>query len=56
MSKAGVFEAFFARLTDLSQTAHLLQMLDSTVLRGYVSAAGAKGGKTAKHSDAPPFS
>ncbi len=44
LSQAGVFEAFFDALTAMSQTAHLVQMFDSTVVRAHVSAAGAKGG------------
>src|SRR5215213_435659 len=44
LSQAGVFEAVFEALAALSQTAHLIQMFDSTVVRGHVSAAGAKGG------------
>ncbi len=48
LSQAGVFEAFFEALASLSRTAHLVQMFDSTVIRAHVSAAGAKGGKTAK--------
>jgi transposase len=44
LSQAGVFEAFFDALTATSQTAHLVQMFDSTVVRAHVSAAGAKGG------------
>jgi hypothetical protein len=36
-----VFEAFFEALAGLSQTAHLVQMFDSTVVRAHVSAAGA---------------
>ena len=47
LSRAGVFEAFFDALTAASQTAHLVQMFDSTVVRAHVSAAGAKGGRTA---------
>jgi hypothetical protein len=39
-----VFEAFFDALAATSRTAHLVQMLDSTVVRAHVSAAGAKGG------------
>jgi hypothetical protein len=34
----------------MSETAHLVQMFDSTVVRAHVSAAGAKGGKTTKRS------
>src|SRR5829696_2348928 len=45
LSRAGVFEAFFDALAAMSQTAHLVQMFDSTVVRAYVSAAGAKGGQ-----------
>ena len=45
LSQAGVFEAFFEALASLSQTAHLVQMFDSTVVRAHVSAAGAKGGQ-----------
>ena len=44
LSRAGVFDAFFDALTATSQTAHLVQMFDSTVVRAHVSAAGAKGG------------
>jgi hypothetical protein len=44
LSQAGVFEAFFDALTATSQTAHLVQMFDSIVVRAHVSAAGAKGG------------
>ncbi len=46
LSRSGVFEAFFQALAGLSQTAHLVQMFDSTVVRAHVSAAGAKGGST----------
>src|SRR3712207_4505764 len=45
LSQAGVFEAFFDALAATSRTAHLVQMLDSTVVRAHVSAAGAKGGR-----------
>lgn len=44
LSKAGAFEDFFAMLAGLSDTAHLVQMFDSTIIRAHVSAAGAKGG------------
>jgi transposase len=44
LSQAGVFEAFFDALAAMSQTAHLVQRFDSTVVRAHVSAAGAKGG------------
>ena len=52
LSRAGVFEAFFEALAALSDTAHLVQMFDSTVVRAHVSAAGAKGGKKVRRSDA----
>ena len=45
LSRSGVFEAFFQLLAETSQTAHIVQMFDSTVVRAHVSAAGAKGGK-----------
>lgn len=44
LSRAGVFEAFFAMLAECSRTAGVAQMFDSTVVRAHVSAAGAKGG------------
>jgi transposase len=53
LSQAGVFEAFFDALAATSQTAHLVQMFDSTIVRAHVSAAGAKGGRTARRSGAP---
>jgi transposase len=49
LSRTGVFEAFFQALAELSRTAHLVQMFDSTVIRAHVSAAGAKGGSRARH-------
>src|SRR3954449_4074436 len=57
LSQAGVFEAFFDALAAMSQTAHLVQMFDSTVVRAHVSAAGArrdgeKGGPRARPSAA----
>jgi transposase len=52
LSQVGVFEAFFEALASMSETAHLAQMFDSTVVRAHVSAAGAKGGSTAKLSAA----
>ena len=52
LSRTGVFEAFFQALAGLSPTAHLVQMFDSTVVRAHVSAAGAKGGRMARHSAA----
>ena len=53
LSKAGVFEAFFEALAGLSETAPLVQMFDSTVVRAHVSAAGAKGGNPRRRSAAP---
>lgn len=46
LSQSGFFEAFFDALASLSNTAHLVQMLDSAVTCAHVSAAGAKGGST----------
>lgn len=43
LGKAGVFEDYFAMLAGFSETAHRVQMFDSTVIRAHVSAAGAKG-------------
>ena len=48
LSQAGVFEAFFDALAATSRTAHLVQMLDSTIVRAHVSAAGPKGGRMAR--------
>lgn len=45
LSRSGVFEAFFLALAECSRTANLIQMFDSTSIRGHVSAAGAKGGQ-----------
>jgi transposase len=53
LSQSGVFEAFFEALAAMSETAHLVQMFDSTVVRAHVSAAGAKGGSMIKRSAAP---
>ena len=50
LSRSGVFEDFFATLADLSSTAPLVQMFDSTVTRAHVSAAGAKGGSRVRRS------
>ena len=36
LSQAGTFEAFFGALSALSETAHLVQMFDSTVVRAHV--------------------
>ena len=49
LSRTGFFEAFFEALAENSETAHLVVMFDSTVVRAHVSAAGAKGGKKPKH-------
>ena len=46
LSQTGTFEAFFEALASLGETAHLVQMFDSTIVRAHVSAAGAKGGRT----------
>lgn len=48
LGKSGVFEDYFSMLAGLSETAHIVQMFDSTVIRAHVSAAGAKGGKKVK--------
>ena len=48
LSQTGTFEAFFEALASLSETAHLVQMFDSTMVRAHVSAAGAKGGRTTR--------
>ncbi len=50
LSRTGVFEAFFQLLAETSQTAQLVQMFDSTVVRAHVSAAGAKGGSKIRRS------
>ena len=52
LSRTGTFEAFFDALAAMSETAHLVQMFDSTVVRAHVSAAGAKGGKRIRRSAA----
>ena len=49
LSRSGTFEAFFDALAAMSETAHLVQMFDSTVVRAHVSAAGAKGGSMIRH-------
>ena len=48
LSQRGVFEAMLALLAETSGTAHLVQMVDSTIVRAHVSAAGAKGGRRAR--------
>jgi transposase len=50
LSQTGTFEAFFEALAGLSESAHLVQMFDSTIVRAHVSAAGAKGGRTPRRS------
>jgi transposase len=50
LSQTGRFEAFFETLVSLSESAHLAQMFDSTIVRSHVSAAGAKGGRMRKRS------
>src|SRR4051794_35472323 len=52
LSQRGGFEALLALLAETSGTAHLVQMVDSTIVRAHVSAAGAKGGRRARHSAA----
>ena len=49
LSKTGVFEEFFDTLAGLSNSADLVQMFDSTIVRAHVSAAGAKGGRKIRH-------
>ena len=61
LSQRGVFEAMLALLAETSGTAHLVQMIDSTIVRAHVSAAGAKGGRRARRlavraADFPPRS
>jgi transposase len=43
LSQTGTFDLFFEMLAELSHTARLVQMFDSTVVRAHVSAAGSKG-------------
>jgi transposase len=50
LSRSGTFEAFFDALAAMSETAHLVQMFDSTIVRAHVSAAGAKGGSMVRRS------
>src|SRR5215218_3530105 len=52
LSQRDVFEAMLALLAETSGTAHLVQMVGSTIVRAHVSAAGAKGGRRARHSAA----
>ena len=53
LSRPGAFKAFFQILAGCSETAHMVQFFDNTTLRAHVSAAGAKGGSSARHSAAP---
>jgi transposase len=50
LSQSGTIEAFFDVLASTSQSAHLTNMFDSTVVRAHVSAAGAKGGSRPRRS------
>ena len=50
LSQTGTFEVFFEALASLSESAYLVQMFDSTIVRAHVSAAGAKGGRMSKRS------
>ena len=50
LSQTGTFEAFFEALANLGETAHLVQMFNSTIVRAHVSAAGAKGGRPPRRS------
>ena len=43
LSRAGVFEAFFETLAALSETAHLVQIFNSTVVRAMSPRLGQKG-------------
>ncbi len=51
LAQSGFFKAFFEALAENSETAHLVVMFDSTVVRAHVSAAGAKGGKKLRRLD-----
>ena len=53
LSQSGVFEAFLEALAAMSDTPHLVQMFDSTVVRGHVSAVGAKGSRTVRLAPSP---
>ena len=50
LSDSGVFEAFFQALAELSTTAQLVQIFDSTTVRAHVSATDAKGGSKIRRS------
>ena len=45
LSQRGVFEAMLAMLAGMSGTAHLVQMVDSTIVRAHVSAAGGRNAR-----------
>ena len=44
------FRSFLRRAGGMSETAHLVQMFDSTIVRAHVSSAGAKGGSMVMRS------
>ena len=52
LEPSGTFEAFFDALAAMSETAHLVQMFDSTVVRAHVTTARAKGCGMIGHSAA----
>ena len=52
LSRTGTFEAFFDALAAMSETAHLVQMFDSTVVRRMFRRPAQKG---AKRPSARPF-
>ena len=43
LSRSGTFQAFFDALAAMSETAHLVQMFDSTVVRAHVRQRAQKG-------------
>src|SRR5215813_6614874 len=45
LSRSGTFEAFFDALAAMSETAHLVQMFDSTVVRAHVFGSRRKRGQ-----------
>jgi len=52
LSKTGVFEDYFALLADLSGTAHLVQMFDSTIRARPCIGGRYKRGRKTRHWDA----
>src|SRR6202140_1790727 len=52
LSQRSVFEGMLAILAGMSGAADFVQMVDSTIVRAHVSAAGAKGGSKARPSPA----